>query len=133
VWWWAFHQAGVAIFFAVTIAPAWLAWGHVVNEDLRLALRLAVLVLVAAAVSLRLHLRFVARVDEASLRVQRQRARHWLRLTDLGFIAVLAIGALTITRASPAVAGVFLGLAVCYAVVCLMIEPATARAAFGDD
>ena len=35
--------------------------------------------------------------------------------------------------AAPAFSSVFLGLAVCYAVVSLMIEPSTATAAFRDE
>ena len=132
-WWWAFHQAGVAAFFAATIAPAWLAWERVAPEDLRLGLRMALLVLTAAAVSLRLHLRFVAREDQGALKSQRRRSKLWLRLTDVGYIFVLAAGALALIRVRPAVSAVFLGLAVCYAVVAFVVEPATARAAFGEE
>ena len=71
----------------------------------------------AAAVSLRLHLRFVARDDETSLGAQRGRASLWLRVTDVGFMVVLTAGALLI-RVAPPLSAVFLGLAVCYAVVC---------------
>ncbi len=132
-WWWAFHQAAVAVFFGASLVPAWIAWHYIPSEDLRLAMRMATLVVVAAAVSLRLHLRFVARVDQASLGAQRGRARRWVRVTDIGFITVLTAGSLLIMRAAPAFSSVFLGLAVCYAVVSLMIEPSTATAAFREE
>ena len=94
---------------------------------------MALLVLTAAAVSLRLHLRFVAREDQGALKSQRRRSKLWLRLTDVGYIFVLAAGALALIRVRPAVSAVFLGLAVCYAVVAFVVEPATARAAFGEE
>jgi predicted Ser/Thr protein kinase len=132
-WWWAFHQAMVAAFFAAVLVPAWMAWGLAGDARLEAGLRLATLVVVTLAVSLRLHLRFVARVHPAQLGAQRIRARPWLAACDWSFVATLAAGGLTMMGTRGAIGAVLLGLAVSYAVVSLVIEPATARAAFGEE
>jgi serine/threonine protein kinase len=133
-WWWAFHQAAVAGFFAAIIVPAWMAWSFAEDQRLRTGLRLATLVIVALAVSLRLHLRFVARVHPPALAGQRRRARLWLALCDCGLVAVLIVGGLAIMSVRAELGAVLIGLGICYTVVFVMVEPATARAAFaGSD
>ena len=130
-WWWTFHQAAVAGLFSAVIVPAWMAWTFASDQRLRTGLRLAILVVVALGVSLRLHLRFVARVQPAALAAQRRRARPWLALCDWGFVAVLVAGGLAIMDHRAELGAVLVGLAICYCVVFVMVEPATARAAFG--
>jgi hypothetical protein len=132
-WWWAFHQAAVSGFFAAVVVPGWMAWGFVPDPRLRALLRVALLTVVAAGVSVRLHLRFVARVHPGSLATQRARARGWQAACDWGFAGVLAAGAFAIMDVRASLGGILLGLAVCYAVVFVLVEPATARAAFGEE
>jgi hypothetical protein len=110
-----------------------MAWTFATDVRLRIVLRLALLIVVTLAVSLRLHLRFVARVHPGALAAQRARARLWLALCDWSFVAVLAAGGLSIMTVRTELGAVFVGLAICYAVVFLMVEPATARASFGDE
>ena len=130
-WWWAFHQAAIAVLFSAVIVPAWMAWTFVGDPRLRTGLRLATLVIVALGVSLRLHLRFVSRVQPSTLVAQRLRARPWLALCDWGFVAVLIVGGLAIMDQRAELGAVLIGLAICYTVVFVMVEPATTRAAFG--
>jgi predicted Ser/Thr protein kinase len=132
-WWWAFHQASVAGLFAAVLVPAWMAWTFAADPRLRTGLRFATLVVITLAVTLRLHLRFVARVHPAALAAQRRRTRLWLALCDWGFAAVLVIGGMAIMEVRAELAAILIGLALCYTVVFVMVEPATTRAAFGDD
>jgi hypothetical protein len=48
-------------------------------------------------------------------------------------VATLAAGGLSIMSARAELGAVFVGLAICYTVVFVMVEPATARASFGDE
>jgi hypothetical protein len=75
----------------------------------------------------------MARVHPATLAAQRLRARPWLALCDWGFVTVLIAGGLAIMDLRAELGAVLVGLAICYAVVFVMVEPATARAAFEAD
>jgi serine/threonine protein kinase len=127
-WWWVAHQAGVAAFFTLVLVPAWLLWRDVEPKQLRLALRLILLFSVAAGVSVRLHLWFVARYRVGALARERRVARPWLVATNLAFVGALAVSAFVLLETHAATASVFFGLAVVHAVVSVMVEPATNRA-----
>ncbi len=131
-WWWAFHQAAVSAFFAGVLVPAWMAWDAIEPQLARTLLRLVTLLVVTVAVSVRLHLRFVAFEDAGALRAQLQRVRPWLHVTDWAFTFVLAGGGLVLMPHRAALSAVFIGLGACYAVVFLVVEPSTSRAAFGE-
>jgi hypothetical protein len=126
-WWWQFHQLAAAAFLVAVVVPAWQTWEWISQDALRTMVRVTMLVVVAAAVSLRLH---VSRYDPAGLREQRPRADPWIRLADWGFALAMLAGALAILPAHAPIGAVFLALSVCYTVVFLVVEPATARAAF---
>ena len=93
-----------------------------------LALRVVLLFSVAAGVSVRLHLWFVARYRVGALARERRVARPWLIATNLAFVGALAVSALVLVDTHAATASVFFGLAVVHAVVSVMVEPATNRA-----
>ena len=126
--WWVVHQASVAAFFTLALVPAWLLWRDVEPKSLRLALRLILLFSVAAGVSVRLHLWFVARYRVGALARERRVAWPWLVATNVAFIGALAVSAFVLLDTHAATASVFFGLAVVHAVVSLMVEPATNRA-----
>jgi serine/threonine-protein kinase len=129
--WWIVHQAGVALFFTAVLVPAWMLWRDVEPKPLRLALRVALLFSVAAGVSVRLHLWFVARYRGRALAGERRVARPWILLTNTSFIVALALSAFALLETHPATASIFFGLAVVHTVLSLMIEPATDRAYAG--
>jgi hypothetical protein len=128
-WWWEFHQVAISVLYVLMIYPAWRVrvwlpprWG--------LLFLFVVLACVAAATSLRLHLRFTAHFYPLELTAQRVRARPWTRLADIGFASALVVAAITIGSAHLEVAALMLTVAVASAVARFVIEPATARAAF---
>jgi predicted Ser/Thr protein kinase len=129
-WWWRFHQLAAAAFLAAIVIPAWRTWDWIEQDLFRQLVRLALLVVVALAVSLRLHVWFVSRYDPVGLDEQRPRAEPWIRLADWGFTLALLTGALAIMPGHPTFGASFVALSVCYTVVFLVVEPATARAAF---
>jgi serine/threonine protein kinase len=131
LWWWEFHQIAVSAIYALMIYPAWSVrrtlpppWG--------MLFVFAVLASAAWATSLRLHLRFVARLATRDLVAQRMRILPWLRAADTGFALSLFIGAIAIGSGQPEFAMLFITIAIAALVGSLVIEPATARAAFGD-
>ena len=126
--WWVVHQASIAAFFTVVLVPAWLLWRDVEPKSLRLALRVILLFSVAAGVSVRLHLWFVARYRVGALARERRVARPWLVATNLAFVGALAVSAFVLLETHAVTASVFFGLAVVHAVVSVMVEPATNRA-----
>lgn len=122
------HQVGVAAFFTLVLVPAWMLWRDIEPKQLRVALRVILLFSVAAGVSVRLHLWFVARYRAGALARERRVARPWLLATNLAFIGALAVSAFVLLDTHAATASVFFGLAVVHAVVSVMVEPATNRA-----
>jgi hypothetical protein len=72
----------------------------------------------------------MSRYDPSGLREQWPRTAPWIRLADWGFTLATLAGALAIMPALPAFGAACVVLSVCYAVAFLVVEPATARAAF---
>jgi serine/threonine protein kinase len=127
-WWWEFHQAFIAVLYWLMTWPAWKG-RQVVGGPLGRALFIATLVAVIVAATLRLHLWFTSRFYPAELRWARGRAGIWIRLADWLFVASLAASGILVEDRSP-VAILLLAIAVGAAIAFLVIERATARAAF---
>jgi hypothetical protein len=129
VWWWRAHQLVVTVVDVLMLYPVWRArswlpppWG--------ILFLFVVLACVAVSATLRLHLWFTSRVYPAELPAQRRRALSWTRLSDVGFSAVLLLGALGIAARHPEISTLFVAVAVASALASFLIEPATTRAAF---
>ena len=127
-----FHQIAASAIYALMIYPTW----HVqrtLGQPWGMLFLFAVLASAAWATSLRLHLRFVASVVTRELVAQRLRTLPWLRAADIGFALSQFIGAIAIGSRHPEFAMLFITLAIAALVGSLVIEPATARAAFGQE
>jgi eukaryotic-like serine/threonine-protein kinase len=131
-WWWQFHQAAAASAYIALLIPLWLAR---VALGGRAGLALFVVGLAAAIVAavLRLHLWFLVRLDAAEWR--RSPSRRLIRSGDAIFVAVLMIGGIAIPAltTSNALGLVLIASGVAVFLAFAIIEPATARAAFGED
>ncbi|MGE5816160.1 MAG: serine/threonine-protein kinase, partial [Acidobacteriota bacterium] len=88
IWWWQFHQLGVAAFHAGLVVALWpaRAW---FSPATGMALFYAALAIQTAAVTMRLHLWFTSRFHAEQLPVERSRVRRPLGLLDALFQAVL--------------------------------------------
>ena len=99
-----------------------------------LTARSAWVVTVVAAVgvsaTLRLHLFFSSRFYPAELTAQRGRVFWPTRASDVTFAFLLLMAAALNLRARPTVTALLVGVALCSVIAFLVIEPATARAAF---
>ena len=127
--WWKFHQATVALAYVLVLYPVWRArvwlpapWG--------MRFLLSTLLFTAAAVSLRLHLLFMARIYVSDLAEQHAKTYLWIRLSDAGFASALIGAALGIGAEQPEVAMLLVAVGTAAVVGSLVIEPATTRAAF---
>lgn len=128
-WWWEFHQAFVAVLYWLMTWPAWKG-RQIVGGPLGRALFILTLIAVIVAAILRLHLWFMSRFNPPELRWARRRAGIWIRLADWLFVASLAATGILVGEDRSPVAIVLLSVAVGAAIAFLVIERATARAAF---
>lgn len=130
LWWWQFHQLAVSVFHSSMLVALWFArgwfpppWGNVVFYT--------ALAVETAAVTMRLHLWFTSRYDHEGLAVHRARVRRPLLVLDFVYAALLLLTALSAANADLGAAPLFIVAAVASFLALLLIEPATARAAFG--
>ena len=130
-WWWEFHQGATAIVYALMTWPAWVARG-VVGDGPGNAVFIAVLAPATVTGILRLHLWFVSRFYPGELRWARGRASAWLAAGDWLFVGALVAGGVMVGEGHAVLVLVHLTVGIGAAVAFLLIEPATARAAFGD-
>ena len=130
LWWWQFHQAAVAASYALLLIPVWRL-RHLIDADVGVPLFLLALVAAVIAGALRLHLWFAARQYPEQWAVQHRRARWWVRGADVVFASILLVKGLIAARMDDPSAPLLVAAAVSLAVVFLVVEPATTRAAHG--
>ena len=111
--------------------PTWVARG-IVGGAPGNAVFIAVLAPAIVTGILRLHLWFVSRFYPGELLWARGRASSWIALGDWLFAGALVAGGVMVGEARAVLALVLLAVGIGAAVAFLLIEPATARAAFGD-
>ena len=130
LWWWECHQLTVTVVYALALVPAWIvrAW---MTRPWGMLFYFALLACVAAGAALRLHLWFSARFYPSELTEQRGSALPWTRLADAGFAALQLAAALAVGDAHPEVSVLLIVVSISALIASFMIEPATARAAFG--
>jgi hypothetical protein len=130
--WWRVHQLVVA---ALYIAAAVLAWQ--IKEWVETPLTVALFIVLGGVATvgtvLRGHLVFTDHMNRVQLTAERLRTRRGIVLIDFVLAAMLMLDAIATggVRALPAVFA--LSLAVGVSLASVVLEPATTRAAFGDD
>jgi hypothetical protein len=130
--WWRVHQLVVAVLY---IAAAALAWQ--IKEWVETPLTVALFIVLGGVSTvgavLRGHLVFTDHMNRMQLTAERRRTRRGIVLIDFVLAAMLMLDAIATggVRALPAVFA--LSLAVGVSLASVVLEPATTRAAFGDD
>ncbi len=130
-WWWEVHQLVVSAVSTLMLYPAW----HVrpwLPRPWGMLFLLAVLAATAAATSLRLHLWFVARFLPDDIHAQQSWTRRRTRWCDAGLSAFQVLAALAIGGEHPEFAMLFVAVSAAELVASFVIEPATAKVAFGE-
>jgi predicted Ser/Thr protein kinase len=128
-WWWEFHQAVVAVIYAVMVWPTWIARG-VIGGQQGNAVFVAVLAAAVVAVTLRLHLWFTSRFYPAELGWARGRAMGWVLASDALFATALVVGGVLVADPQPGLAVLEIAVGIAAASSFALVEPATTRAAF---
>ena len=128
-WWWEFHQAAVALLYAVMVWPTWIARGLIGGRQGN-AVFVAVLAAAVVAVTLRLHLWFTSRFYPAELAWARGRALGWVLGSDALFATALVVGGVLVDDAQPGLAVLEIAVGIAAASAFALVEPATTRAAF---
>jgi hypothetical protein len=129
VWWWQFHQLAAALLYWLMIWPAWHVHRWIGRGGLLFFLLTLAAVIVAA--NLRVHLWFSSRIYPDELAQQRREVGAWIRWADWAFAAALAAAGISLGDSRAGWAVLLIAFAVGCVVAFLVIEPATARAAFG--
>ena len=128
-WWWRFHQIAAAVGYALLVIPLWRV------RDLSAAgtpLFVAGLAGATAAGAVRLHLWFVSRLDPSSRSEHERRASSWRSAGDVLMTTVLAAEGIMAMVARENWGVLLIAAAVATLISFVLIEPATARAAFGE-
>jgi hypothetical protein len=128
--WWQFHQAVAGFGYYGMLYPLWRVkeWLGGVEGSL---LFFPALVAVGVAANLRLHLWFTSGSYRPELPGQRRKASGWIRCADWIFVVMLAVTALRIHELHAIIATLLMAVAIGAFVAFHLIEPVTAKAAFG--
>jgi len=127
--WWMMHQLIVALAYWFMVWPAW----HVHRWTGRYGVIafLATLAIVVVGGNVRLHLWFTARTYPDELISQLANINRLVRAADVAFSLVMIATGLVIADAHTGWSALFVSFGLGGALAFLVIEPATARAAFG--
>ena len=127
--WWMMHQLIVAFAYWFMVWPAW----HVHRWTGRYGVIafLATLAIVVVGGNVRLHLWFTARTYPDELISQLANINRLVRVADVAFSLVMIATGLVIADAHTGWSALFVSFGLGGALAFLVIEPATARAAFG--
>jgi hypothetical protein len=131
LWWWEFHQGVAALVYWVMAIPVWSARGLIGGATGR-AVFLVTLVAIIVSANVRLHLWFTSRFYPAELPWVRARTARWVTAADWGFSLALVAAGLLVGDMRAALATLLISFGIGTAVVFLVVEPVTERAAFGD-
>jgi len=132
LWWWQFHQVAAALAYYFLLYPLWRVrdWLGGISGSL---IFFTALVAVGVAANLRLHLWFTSRYYPSELAGQLRKVALWQRGADFLFALLLTSAAAAIERIHAFWAALILGAAVACLISLLVMEPATRRAALGNN
>jgi len=128
IFWWRFHQLAAAIAYWTMVWPAWHVRGDLGRGGLVFFFTLLAAIVVAS--NLRLHLWFSSRVYPEALPEQRTDVAAWIRAADIVFAAALIVAGIVLPEARAGWAALLISFGIGAALAFLIIEPASARAAF---
>jgi hypothetical protein len=130
--WWQFHQAAVTAGYVLLLLPLW-SLRTALGSTLGALVSLAAVVGVVVAGALRLHLWFAMRAYPDQWADQHTRARMFIVIADMLFAAALLTTGVAGSAGDLPGGALLVAAAAAIAVVSLFVEPATTRAARGDE
>ena len=126
--WWRFHQFAAAATYWAMVWPAWQV--HRSLGRAGLFFFFATLASVVVSGNLRLHLWFSSRVYPEDLPTHRADVARWIWWADVAFAVLLVAGGIALPPDRAGWAALLISVGVGATVAFVLIEPATARAAF---
>ena len=135
LWWWEFHQGVAALVYGIMAIPVWRA-REIIGGVSGRAIFLVTLAAIIVSANLRLHLWFTSRFYPAQLRWVRRRNSRWVNAADWVFSLALVAAGLLVGDDTAPLAVLLIAFGIGAAVVFLVVEPVTERAAFtqpGED
>ena len=129
--WWVTHQLIVFLAYWAMVWPAWHV--HPWTGRYGVITFLATLVAVIVGANLRLHLWFAARTYPGELAALRGIGGRLIRAADFAFSLIMMATGLVIAGDHTGWGALFVSMGLGSALAVLFIEPATARAAFGNE
>ena len=130
--WWAVHQVIVMLVYSWMVYTVWRV-KEGIPTGWSLMLFFGVLGCAVANGTLRTHLLFTSRYNRSAIRAELRRVTSWLLRIDVLFVVLLLVASVAVSDLGHITAGVLAAVAVGYAVVALVVEPATIRAIFARD
>ena len=127
--WWMMHQLIVALAYWFMVWPAWNV--HKWTGQYGVLTFLATLAIVVVGGNVRLHLWFTARTYPTELASQLANINRLVRVADVAFSLIMIATGLVIADSHTGWSALFVSFGLGGALAFLVIEPATARAAFG--
>jgi hypothetical protein len=128
--WWSTHQLIVALGYWFMVWPAWQV--HKWTGRWGVLTFLATLAIVVVGGNARLHLWFTARTYPQQLLAQLTNIRWLVRGADVAFSLIMMATGLVLAETHTGWGALFVSFGLGGALAFLVIEPATARAAFGE-
>ena len=128
--WWQTHQLIVALGYWFMVYPAWAV--HKWTGRYGVLAFLATLAIVIVGGNVRLHLWFTARTYPEQLRAHLASIGRLVRVADVAFSLIMIATGLVIADAHTGWGALFVSFGLGAALAFLVIEPTTARAAFGS-
>ncbi len=128
--WWSTHQLIVALGYYLMVWPAWHV--HKWTGGYGVLTFLATLAIVVIGGNVRLHLWFTARTYPDELGSQLANVGRLVRAADVAFSLMMLATGLVIADSHTGWGALFVSFGLGGALAFLVIEPATARAAFGN-
>jgi hypothetical protein len=126
-WWWQFHQLCVAALYCAAVYPVWIIRAEIMWG---LFFFFALLICAMVAAVLRGHLWFTSRFYPSLLSPQVGRLKRWIDGLDWTLALFIFAGVAAGARAHTGIAVFLVVIAVAILISSLILEPATASAAF---
>jgi hypothetical protein len=127
--WWQIHQAAVMLVYILMLYPTWQA-RQVAGGELAIIPFVLLIGGVVLNATLRVHMLFTAAFNTTAFNAEFKRAGPWIQRSDCLIGAVLIVAAALVAVPSTSLASLLAGVGIGVAVVSLMVEPATTKAAF---
>ncbi len=127
--WWQIHQMSVMAVYVVMLYPTWQA-RQIAGGTLAIIPFVLLVAGVVLNATLRVHMLFTAAFNTAAFNMEFKRAGPWMQRSDCLIGVVMIVAAVMVAVPRTSLASLLAGVGIGVAIVSLMVEPATTRAAF---